>query len=562
MQLILDILSFLGALALFLFGMKFMSEGLEKFAGDRLRKILSAITNNRFMGVLTGLFITGVIQSSSATTVMVVSFVNAGLMTLAQAIGVIMGANIGTTVTAWIISFVGFKVNIAAFSFPLLAIGIPLIFSKKSKLKSIGEFIYGFSFLFMGLSFMSKGATDMNFGGIVANMLLQVNTEAFSTIVLLVLVGMVMTMIVQSSSATMAVTLMLFGMNIPGFGLVQAAAMAMGQNIGTTITALMASLTANTQARRAALAHTFFNVFGVIVFLPFIHQACDAVNWFVETVMCSDSNLYKLSAFHTAFNVTNTVLLIGFVKQIEMLICRILPMKEAEEDYRLKYISGGMLSTSELSIVQAKNEIGVFAERCHRMFELVGMLLHTDNENEFEKLVAKIEKYEMITDNMEMEIAEYLSKVNDGRLSSESKNKVQRMLRQIGELESIGDSVYHLGRTLNRHRLHNEEPFTPDQLKNMEAMLGIVDKALTEMRKRVGLDYAQTDLSESIAIEREINDFRNRLKEQNLLDVEEGLYGYQIGIYYMDFILECERLGDYVMNVVQAAMKMNNDYDE
>lgn len=562
MQLILDILSFLGALALFLFGMKFMSEGLEKFAGDRLRKILSAITNNRFMGVLTGLFITGVIQSSSATTVMVVSFVNAGLMTLAQAIGVIMGANIGTTVTAWIISFVGFKVNIAAFSFPLLALGIPLIFSKKSKLKSIGEFIYGFSFLFMGLSYMAQGATDMNFGGIVANMLLQVNTEAFSTIVLLVLVGMVMTMIVQSSSATMAVTLMLFDMNIPGFGLVQAAALAMGQNIGTTITALMASLTANTQARRAALAHTFFNVFGVIVFLPFIHQACDAVNWFVETVMGSDSNLYKLSAFHTGFNLTNTVLLIGFVKQIEMLICRILPMKETEEDYRLKYISGGLLSTSELSIVQAKNEIGVFAERCYRMFGLVGTLLHTDNENEFEKLVAKIEKYEMITDNMEMEIAEYLSKVNDGRLSSESKNKVQRMLRQIGELESIGDSVYHLGRTLNRHRQHNEEPFTPDQLKNMEAMLGIVDKAMKEMLKRVGLDYAQTDLSESIAIEREINDFRNRLKEQNLLDVEEGLYGYQIGIYYMDFILECERLGDYVMNVVQAAMKMNNDYDE
>lgn len=562
MQLILDILSFLGALALFLFGMKFMSEGLEKFAGDRLRKILSAITNNRFMGVLTGLFITGVIQSSSATTVMVVSFVNAGLMTLAQAIGVIMGANIGTTVTAWIISFVGFKVNIAAFSFPLLALGIPLIFSKKSKLKSIGEFIYGFSFLFMGLSYMAQGATDMNFGGIVANMLLQVNTEAFSTIVLLVLVGMVMTMIVQSSSATMAVTLMLFDMNIPGFGLVQAAALAMGQNIGTTITALMASLTANTQARRAALAHTFFNVFGVIVFLPFIHQACDAVNWFVETVMGSDSNLYKLSAFHTGFNLTNTVLLIGFVKQIEMLICRILPMKETEEDYRLKYISGGLLSTSELSIVQAKNEIGVFAERCYRMFGLVGTLLHTDNENEFEKLVAKIEKYEMITDNMEMEIAEYLSKVNDGRLSSESKNKVQRMLRQIGELESIGDSVYHLGRTLNRHRQHNEEPFTPDQLKNMEAMLGIVDKAMKEMLKRVGLDYAQTDLSESIAIEREINDFRNRLKEQNLLDVEEGLYGYQIGIYYMDFILECERLGDYVVNVVQAAMKMNNDYDE
>ena len=371
MDLIINIFSLVGSLALFLFGMKTMSEGLEKFAGDRLRGILSAMTRNRVMGVLTGVLITALIQSSSATTVMVVSFVNAGLMTLAQSIGVIMGANIGTTVTAWIISAVGFKVNIAAFAIPLLAIGMPLIFSGKSNRKSMGEFVFGFSFLFMGLAFLQEAATAMNIGDMVAGMLAHVPQGSFFTIILFVIVGAVVTMIVQASAATMAITLMLFGMNIPGFGFEQAAALAMGQNIGTTITAFMASLTANTQARRAALAHMFFNVFGVVVFLIVFYPACTVVSWFVENVMGGGNDLFKLSAFHTAFNILNTLLLIGFVKQIEMLVCRVLPMKEQDEDHRLKYISGGLFSTAELSLMEAEKEIGNFAERCHRMFGFV-----------------------------------------------------------------------------------------------------------------------------------------------------------------------------------------------
>ena len=376
MELIINIFSLVGSLALFLFGMKTMSEGLEKFAGDRLRSILAAMTKNRVMGVLTGILITALIQSSSATTVMVVSFVNAGLMTLAQSIGVIMGANIGTTVTAWIISAVGFKVNIAAFAIPLLAIGMPLIFSGKGNRKSIGEFIFG-----------------------------HVPQDSFFTIILFIIVGALVTMIVQASAATMAITLMLFGMNIPGFGFEQAAALAMGQNIGTTITAFMASLTANTQARRAALAHMFFNVFGVVAFLIVFYPACDAVSWVVENLMGGGNDLFKLSAFHTAFNIINTLLLIGFVKQIEMFVCRVLPMKAQDEDYR----------TAELSIMEAQKEIRSFAERCQRMAGFVPTLLETKDEMEFNKLFARIEKYENITDSMEMEIASYLNKVSEGR---------------------------------------------------------------------------------------------------------------------------------------------------
>ena len=570
MDLILNIFSLVGSLALFLFGMKTMSEGLEKFAGDRLRSILSAMTKNRVMGVLTGILITALIQSSSATTVMVVSFVNAGLMTLGQSIGVIMGANIGTTVTAWIISAVGFKVNIAAFAIPLLAIGMPLIFSDKSSRKSVGEFIFGFSFLFMGLSFLQNAATEMNIGDMVAGMLAHVPCDSFLTILLFVLVGAIVTMIVQASAATMAITLMLFGMNIPGFGFEQAAALAMGQNIGTTITAVMASLTAGTQARRAALAHMFFNVFGVVVVLLFFYPACNAVSWFVEncmgggtsTELSTSASLFKLSAFHTAFNVLNTLLLIGFVRQIEMFVCKVLPMKEQEEDHRLKFISGGLLSTAELSIMEAQKEIRNFGERCHKMFGFVGELMKIEDEAEFNKLFSRIAKYENITDSMEMEIAGYLNKVSEGRLSDASKTQIQKMLRQITELESIGDSVYNLGRTLNRHRMYGKEQFTDEQLRHMNTMLGLVEESLKEMLKRIDLTPAKTGITTSLNIEHEINNFRTQLKNQNLQDVNSGLYGYQLGVFYVDFISECEKLGDYVMNVVEAGKGLNNDYSD
>ncbi len=560
---IINIFSLVGSLALFLFGMKTMSEGLEKFAGDRLRSILAAMTKNRVMGVLTGILITALIQSSSATTVMVVSFVNAGLMTLAQSIGVIMGANIGTTVTAWIISAVGFKVNIAAFAIPMLAIGMPLIFSGKGNRKSIGEFVFGFSFLFMGLSFLQEAATAMNIGDMVAGMLAHVPQESFLTILLFVVVGALVTMIVQASAATMAITLMLFGMNIPGFGFEQAAALAMGQNIGTTITAFMASLTANTQARRAALAHMFFNVFGVVAFLIVFYPVCNAVSWFVNSVMGGGNDLFKLSAFHTAFNIINTLLLIGFVRQIEMLVCRVLPLKAQDEDYRLRFISGGLLSTAELSIMEAQKEIHHFAERCQRMFTFVPELMKITDETEFNKLFSRIGKYENITDSMEMEIAAYLNKVSEGRLSDASKAQIQKMLRQITELESIGDSVYNLGRTLNRHRMHCQDAFTPEQTQHMQTMLELVDGALAEMMKRIDQPVTvKGNITASVNIEHEINNYRKQLRNQNLHDVNAGLYSYQLGVFYVDFISECEHLADYVMNVVQAGKGLNNDFGD
>lgn len=556
MDFIINCFSLIGSLGLFLFGMKTMSEGLEKFAGARLRNILAAMTKNRVMGVFTGILITAVIQSSSATTVMVVSFVNAGLMTLAQSIGVIMGANIGTTVTAWIISAVGFKVDIAAFSIPLLAIGLPLIFSGKSSKKSIGEFVFGFSFLFMGLSYLQTSATNMDIGHYVALMLSHIPCDSFFTIILFVIVGALVTMLVQASAATMAITLMLFDMHIPGFGFEQAAALAMGQNIGTTITAFMASLTANTQARRAALAHMFFNVFGVVVFLIFFYPACDAVNWVVNEFFGGSSNdLFKLSAFHTAFNIVNTLLLIGFVHQIEQFVCKVLPMKEnQEEEYRLKFISAGLLSTAELSILEAKKEINSFAERCQRMFGIVEDLMYTEKEEDFTKQFSRIEKYENITDNMEVEIANYLHKVSEGRLSDDSKGRIQRMMRQIDELESIGDSCYHLGRTVNRQRKNSKEGFTQEQLERMHTMMGLVKSALEEMVKMVAHpETADVNYIKSRNIETEINNYRSHLKSLNLQDVNDGKYSYQLGVFYTDFISECEKLGDYVINVVQAA---------
>ena len=556
METFINLLSLVGSLALFLYGMKIMSEGLEKFAGDRLRNILASMTRNRFMGVCTGILVTALIQSSSATTVMVVSFVNAGLMSLVQSIGVIMGANIGTTVTAWIISAIGFKVNIAAFALPLLGIGLPMVFSGKSKRKSIGEFVFGFSFLFMGLSYLNKSAEALELGNIVANMLAGwAGNGGFFTILLFVFVGAVVTMIVQASAATMAVTLMLFDMQIPGFGFELAAALAMGQNIGTTITAFIASMTANTQARRAAFAHMFFNVFGVIFILLIFHPFCDAVTWFVTNVMGAENNdLFKLSAFHSAFNICNTLLLIGFVKQIEKFVCWLLPQKESDEEYRLQYISAGILSTAELSILEAQKEIHSYAERCNRMAGFVDELMNTEKDEEFNKLYSRIEKYENITDNMEVEIANYLHKVSDGRLSIESKMEIMRMLRQITELESIGDSCYNLARTLNRHRENSKIPFTEQQLSNMHTMMTMVRKAMSFMQVAVEdvLNGRHVDYNRSYNIENEINNYRRQLKNRNLQDVDAGVYNYQIGVFYIDFISECEKLGDYVLNVVQA----------
>ena len=400
-----DFLKLLGSLALFLYGMKIMSEGLQKFAGDRLRKILTAMTTNRVTGVLTGVLITALIQSSSATTVMVVSFVNAGLLTLSQSIGVIMGANIGTTVTAWIISALGFKVDIAAFALPLLAFGIPLLFSQKSHRKSIGEFIFGFSFLFMGLSMLQSNAPDLKANPEMLAFVQSYTDMGYISILLFVFIGTILTMVVQASAATMAITLIMCANGWISFEL--GAALVLGENIGTTITANLAALTGNTLARRAALAHLVFNVFGVIWVLCLFTPFTSAVSWFVENVMGTKDPAvavsFKLSAFHTCFNICNVLLLIWFVKLIERTVCAIIPQKEADEEYRLRFISGGMLSTAELSILQARKEIHLFAERTHRMFNMVQDLLHTDKDDDYNKLFSRIEKYENISDNMELE---------------------------------------------------------------------------------------------------------------------------------------------------------------
>ncbi|MGN0048075.1 MAG: Na/Pi cotransporter family protein [Bacteroides sp.] len=555
-----DFLKLLGSLALFLYGMKIMSEGLQKFAGDRLRNILTAMTTNRVTGVLTGIMITALIQSSSATTVMVVSFVNAGLLTLAQSIGVIMGANVGTTVTAWIISVFGFKVDVAAFALPLLAFGVPLLFSQKSQRKSVGEFIFGFAFLFMGLKFLTEYSPDLSKNPDMLAFVQEWTDMGFLSIVVFVLVGAVLTMIVQASAATMAITLIMCANGWISFEL--GAALAMGQNIGTTITANLAALTGNTQARRAAMAHLLFNVFGVIVVLIIFQPFMNAVSWFVTDVMHqndpSSRVAFELSAFHTAFNVFNVLLLIWFVKGIERIVCVILPMKENDEEYRLRFISRGLLSTAELSILEARKEIHLFAERTRRMYGMVRDLLHTEKDDEFNNLFSRIEKYENISDSMELEIANYLNQVSEGRLSSESKLQIRSMLREVTEIESIGDSCYNLARTINRKRQTSQD-FTERQYEHIHYMMKLTDDALAQMIQVVERsEHQMVDVNKSFNIENEINNYRNQLKNQNIVDVNNKEYSYQMGVYYMDIIAECEKLGDYVVNVVEA----NSDVKE
>jgi len=556
MDTIINTLSLIGSLGMFLYGMKVMSDGLEKFAGERLRAILAAMTKNRVMGVFTGILITALIQSSSATTVMVVSFVNAGLMTLKQSIGVIMGANIGTTVTAWVISIFGFQSNISAFAIPLLALGLVFVFSKNSKRKSLGEFVYGFSFLFLGLSFLQTSAEHLQIGQLVANMLKDISDTSYLMILLFVLIGMLVTCLVQASAATMAITMMLFNMNIAGFGFEQAAALAMGQNIGTTVTAYLAAMTGNVPARRAALSHMFFNVFGVVLVLIIFYPFCNFINWLSSDVFRVDGNYStKLALFHTAFNVFNTLVLIGFVDQIEKLVCKVLPYKsEQDEEYRLKFISGGLISTSEMGLLEARKEIYNFAGRCDRMFSLVKEIIDVKDNKDFDKLYERIEKYEGITDNMEEEIGKYLGKVSEGKLTIESKLKLQRMLKIISELESIGDACNNIARTLKHKRDKVREEFTSEQYANIQKMFALVQTALTHMVGQIGRsEGSKADMQTTSNNEQAINDFRSLTRNRNTQDLTDGKYGYALGSHYMNVISECEKLGDYIINVVQAS---------
>ena len=552
-----DFLRLIGSLALFLYGMKIMSEGLQKFAGDSLRRILTAMTTNRVTGMLTGVLITALIQSSTATTVMVVSFVNAGLLTLTQSIGVIMGANIGTTVTAWLISALGFKVDIAAFALPLLAFALPLFFSGKSSRKSIGEFVFGFAFLFMGLQSLKANAPDLGANPEMLAFVQNYTDMGFFSIILFLFIGAILTMIVQASAATMAITLIMCANGWIDYHL--GVALVLGENIGTTVTANLAALTGNTQARRAALAHLVFNVFGVMWVLVLFYPFTNAVSWFVTHVMkVSDPAVavsFKLAAFHTAFNISNTFIMIWFVSLIEKTVCTLIKPKVEDEEYRLRYITGGMLSTAELSILQAHKEISLFAERTARMFNMVKELFYEKNEETFLKTYSRIEKYENISDRMEIEIANYLTEVSEGRLSSESKEEIRIMLRAVSEIESIADSCNNLARSIKRRNEFKSE-FTEEQNKHLDHMFELVSGALNRMNLILHKpELVHDDINPSYNIENEINNYRNQLKSRNIEDINNKLYQYQDGVYYMDMVSESEKLGDYVLNVVQAVIE-------
>ena len=553
----------IGALALLMFGMKTMSDSLQKMAGPQLRHVLGTMTTNRLTGILSGTLITAAVQSSTATTVMTVSFVNAGLLTLAQAISVIMGANIGTTLTAWIMS-AGFSFNITDFVWPAFFIAIILIYSKKRKI--IGDFIFGISFMFLGLGTLRQTGIDMDLAHNqpVLEFFSSFDPYSFQTTITFLIIGSILTMCVQSSAAVMAITMILCSTGV--LPIYQGIALVMGENIGTTVTSNVAALTANTQARRAAMAHMVFNIFGVLwilcVFRPFIHLVCGWVG-FDDAMEKNDphfvANAAKLSfvlaAFHTTFNLSNTFILVWFIPQIEKLVCKIIrPKKNADEDdFRLRFIQSGIMKTPEISVLEAQKEIHCFAERIQRMFGMVKELLGETNDDKFIKLYTRIEKYEGISDNMEIEIAKYLDQVSDSHLSDETKAKIRAMLREISEIESIGDSCFNIARTLNR-RIRGKEDFIPSQYEHMHQMMELTDNALTQMNITLVGHKGDNDANLSFNIENEINNYRNQLKSQNINDVNNHLYTYAIGTMYMDIIQECEKLGDYVVNVVEARM--------
>ena len=555
----------IGSLALLMFGMKSMSDSLQKMAGPQLRHVLGAMTTNRFTGIITGTFITAAVQSSTATTVMTVSFVNAGLLSLAQAISVIMGANIGTTLTAWIMS-AGFSFNITDFVWPAFFVGILLIYSKRRKL--IGDFLFGVSFMLLGLGTLRQTGIDMDLAhnATVIGFFEQFDPNSIATTLVFLFIGSIMTMCVQSSAAIMAITMILCSTGV--LPLYQGIALVMGENIGTTVTSNLAALTANTQARRAAFAHMVFNVFGVIwvlcIYKFFINFVCSLVGYDTNIVKGDPNFLvnatklsFVLAAFHTAFNVSNTCILVWFIPQIEKFVSWVIKPKanKNEEDFRLRFIQTGIMKTPELSVLEAQKEIQSFAERIQRMFSMDRELIRETNDDKFIKLFTRIEKYESISDNREIEIAKYLDQVSDAHLSDETKGKIRAMLREISELESIGDSCYNLARTMMRKK-NGKENFTENQIEHIHQMFELTDDALTKMNTLLTGRKADFDVSRSFNIENEINNYRNQLKNQNINDVNNHEYTYAIGTLYMDIIQECEKLSDYVVNIIEARMGM------
>ncbi len=577
------IFKLLGSLALLMFGMKSMSEALQKMAGPQLRHVLGAMTTNRFTGVLTGMSVTAAVQSSTATTVMTVSFVNAGLLTLAQAISVIMGANIGTTLTAWIMAVGTSDSGASPFDISIVSyvgffIGIVLIYMKKHRF--IGDFLFGIGLLLLGLTTLKATGLSMDLANndAVTSFFKSFDPDSFLTTLMFLLLGGVMTFCVQSSAAVMAITMLLCSTG--AMPIYQGIALVLGENIGTTVTSNLAALSANTQARRAALGHMFFNVFGVLwilfIFRPFIDMVCGWVNYDVNmTKDGADSNAflanaaklnYVLAAFHTSFNVANTFILIWFIPQIERFVCWIIkPKRVDEEDFRLHFITAGFMKTPELSVLEAQKEIQAFSDRMQRMFGMVTDLLNLSkttankkgaNEAEFNKLYSRIEKYEGISDSMELEIAKYLDSVSDAHLSDDTKAKIRSMLREISELESIGDACYNMARTINRKYNGKQDHFTEKQYDHLHQMMSLTDQSLSQMNALMGGRKEAYDVNRTFNIENEINNFRNQLKTQNISDINNHEYTYAVGTIYMDLINECEKLGDYVVNVVEARMRV------
>ncbi len=574
---LLDFLTLLGAVGVFLYGMTLMSEGLQKAAGNGLRNILGAMTRNRFTGALTGFSITALIQSSSASTVMVVSFVSAGLMTLGQSVAVIMGANVGTTATAWIITLFGFKVDIGAFAIPLIAFCIPLLFSSHSRRKSVGEIILGFALLFIGLDWIEANVPDLKSSPEIFGFLTQYADMGYVSVLLFVAIGIIATMIIQSSSAAIAIVLIMCTKGWITFDL--ACAMILGSNIGTTITPIIASLGANLAAKRAALCHLMFNVLGTVWALALFIPFTDLTIWVTESLgQGNPTELYNyinkdngtdatqialmagwasfgLSIFHTIFNLINLSVMIWMTELYVKVVEKLMPSKhKGDDEFQLTYISSGRVAASELNMTQAEKEIEVYANRVNRMLDMAQNLVHTkEGSDEFNKLYSRLEKYEEISDRMEIEIANYLNRCAEGRLSNQGKQRIAAMLNIISEIESIADSCFGVAKIIARKQ-ESRVAFNDEIYKNIDNMFAYVKKAMKNMLVLLEdlENVHEEDIITSYNREREINNLRNSLRIENIENINTQHYEYQAGIYYMDLIGDLERTGDYIINVVDT----------
>ena len=558
-----DFLKLIGSLGVFLFGMKLMSEAPQKVAGTKMRQILSAMTSNRIKGVLTGILITAIIQSSSATTVMVVSFVNAGLLNLIESIGVIMGANVGTTITAWLISVLGFKVSMSEISLPLIGLCLPLLFSKKRSRKSWGELIIGFGLLFIGLEFLKNSMPNLQDNPEIFTFLQEYADMGYASYILFVLIGTILTILIQSSSATMALTLVMCANGWISFEI--AASMVLGENIGTTVTANLAAMVANTTAKRAAFAHFVFNVFGVIWVLsifPFFLRWIEQLSVFLgigNPTTQIEAAPMALSLFHTVFNITNLLILIWFTKWIACIVSKIIPMKEKGEDaFTLKHIKIGLLSTPDASLFQAKEEIVLYGKNTRDMFHQVTECLDL-SPKDFDQPFEKLTKMEDESDNVEIEIANYLTKVSESKLSTENSKRIRSMFKIVSEIESIADSSLNVAKTIYRR---NEQHVTfPEELtRKLKHMFALVEETLDVMCNNLAMEYKTVNAKKAYEMEKAINDYRTVLKQEHLIAIEEKKYDYPTGILYNDMFSECEKIGDFAINVTQAVKEIG--YDE